>query len=224
MVRRHGFTLVEIMVVVAIIGILAAIAIPNFLRFQSRAKQAEAKTNLKAIFSGQRARYAEHDAYSTKMGEIGFAPERGNRYSYDLGDTAISVAAGGVGFACTNVEVRNAANATGTGEQCAVSADIFRYQLPIVPTVDLGRSQVTYSATVAAIAPLAADSLGVNIADCPLCDFSARAVGNIDNDSGADEIFIGSQFGSGAGGPCAEFFSGQQPGSPLQARNDVNCD
>ena len=50
-------------VVVAIIGVLAAIAIPNFLRYSLRAKHAEAKTTLRAIASGENAYFAEHDRY-----------------------------------------------------------------------------------------------------------------------------------------------------------------
>ena len=58
-----GFTLIELMIVVAIIGILAAIAIPNFLKFQCKAKQSEAKTALKAIYTTQLAYNGEFGSF-----------------------------------------------------------------------------------------------------------------------------------------------------------------
>lgn len=60
---QKGFTLIELMIVVAIIGILAAIAIPNFLTYQLKSRQAEAKTNLQAIKTSEIAFQAERGCY-----------------------------------------------------------------------------------------------------------------------------------------------------------------
>ena len=59
-----GFALIELMIVIAIIGILAAIAIPNFVKFQCRSKQSEARSSLKAIYTAEEAYRAEYDTYT----------------------------------------------------------------------------------------------------------------------------------------------------------------
>lgn len=60
---NKGFTLIELMIVVAIIGILAAIAIPNFMRFQLKSKSSEGKVNIAAIRTAQESYLAEFGSY-----------------------------------------------------------------------------------------------------------------------------------------------------------------
>jgi len=115
--NRKGFTLVELMIVVAIIGILAAIAIPNFLMFRLKAKTSEAKSNLGAIRSTEVAYFAEWNFFvgsqtstpvhtgtfagtkvtwigSTSFSILGFAPEGKVFYSYALDGTTQFVTTG----------------------------------------------------------------------------------------------------------------------------------
>lgn len=55
--RARGFTLVELMIVVALVGLLSAIAIPNYLRFQMRARRSEGSVNVGALRTGQLSYY-----------------------------------------------------------------------------------------------------------------------------------------------------------------------
>ena len=66
--RGGGFTLVELMIVVALIGVLTAVAIPNFMAYQARSRRSEAFANLSAIGRVQKTYFATKGEYFTTAG------------------------------------------------------------------------------------------------------------------------------------------------------------
>ena len=95
--NQSGFSLIELMIVVAIIGILATIAVPNFNRFTGKAKQSEAKAALAAIYSGEKSFFAEWSQYYGDFRDIGYTPE--GKFNYRIGFSAVGTApVAGTGF------------------------------------------------------------------------------------------------------------------------------
>ncbi|PID73715.1 MAG: dolichyl-phosphate-mannose--protein mannosyltransferase [Desulfobacterales bacterium] len=94
--NKKGFTLIELMIVVAIIGLLAAIAIPNFLTYQCKSKQVEAKSNLGAIANSEEAYLAEYSIYAiddtdtydihkpSKLKKLGWESKGNTNYVYKV--------------------------------------------------------------------------------------------------------------------------------------------
>lgn len=74
--RSDGFTLVELMVVVAIIGLLSAVAIPNFKKYQAKAKVSEAKLQLSAMYTAETSFYSDYNIYHNCLVYMGFDPAR----------------------------------------------------------------------------------------------------------------------------------------------------
>jgi type IV pilus assembly protein PilA len=205
-----GFTLIELMIVVAIIGILAAIAIPNFIKFQARSKQGEARANLKGYYTAEKAFYQNQDSYNADMSIIGFSPERGNRYTYWLGGgtdlqdrTGVSTPAGsGInGFQTDGYKFAS----------IGLSSSYTSSTPTVTLTADPGRPGVTYAAAGAV-------STGSN------GDFEGTAFADIDNEtSGIDAWYIASIGGSVGTGVCA-LDANVSEGVPGNTYNDVDCD
>ena len=70
--KMQGITLMELMIVVVIVGILAAIAYPNYRDFTARAKRNEAKAALLKLATNQERFYLNNNQYTTDMTDLGF--------------------------------------------------------------------------------------------------------------------------------------------------------
>ncbi len=80
---EQAFTLIELMIVVAIIGILAAIAIPNFMTYQAKARQSEAKVGLGGIFTTATSFFAENGTFTVSSASVlGYQPAGNPKYSF----------------------------------------------------------------------------------------------------------------------------------------------
>ena len=185
-----GFTLIELMIVVAIIGILAAIAIPNFIKFQARSKQSEAKSNCKAMFTAEKAFFAEKDRYSSLVGEVGFSPERNNRYNYFVGPIGATVE-----DRTAALKVSHPTTDTGIG------ADVFKTYAPVT--------------TIAIPAGVSPPLIGIATAGSWL----GGAMGNIDTDATVDNWVISSDPFTATGGDDTGNKSSGEPVNTLNDVN-----
>ena len=111
-----GFTLIELMIVVAIVGILVAVAIPNFLTYQAKARQAEAKAVLGGIFTAATTvMYAQSGTYLiTDISQLAFTPTGTPKYSYwfDVSGTPTAIPGGSTATAPCDVNSAPAGVAT----------------------------------------------------------------------------------------------------------------
>ena len=121
--NQKGFSLVELMVVVAIIGILAAIAVPSINKYMAKARQSEAKSNLSSIYSANKVFFSDYNIYDIQFSVIGYRPEGRLRYNIGWnGDASKTVAQlNAAGWTPTAILPANTVNVQNTMAYCALA-------------------------------------------------------------------------------------------------------
>ena len=106
-----AFSMIELMVVVAIIGVLAAIGIPEYSKFQAKARQSEAKLSLAALFTAEESFRQHWNQFSVDLVNVGFGVQ-GTRLRYVTGFQVTG--AGCTGYATAGGEPPEAFTAANT--------------------------------------------------------------------------------------------------------------
>ena len=173
--KQEGFTLIELMIVVAIIGILAAIAIPNFIQYQMRSRTSEAKTNLSAIKTAELAFQAETRCFltSTELVPTAGIPNNGAMVAWNGAVATVTQKCfDNTGTAITNQGVFNDIGFLPAGQvryQYSLGATpLATPAVPALGSVFKGTCPAIGAATTA-----------------PALGFIARATGDLDGDGAA---------------------------------------
>jgi type IV pilus assembly protein PilA len=165
---QAGFSLVELMVVVAIIGVLASIAVPSINKYLAKARQTEAKTSLSSLYTSEKAFFAEYTAYHGMFGAVGYAPE--GKLRYNVGFTTVTSEAG----------VSNGYNATPPAPGNVRTTSAYCGTTGVIGTAGCTVLNGATNATAPAVP--AAGTITVNT-------FTAAAIARITTSAGADDIW-----------------------------------
>lgn len=190
-------------IVAAVIGAIVVVALPCLLlvgaflpsyRAPPRARQSECKTNLKGAFIAERSFYVEKDRYAEHPVEVGFAPERGNRYVYLLAESG-------------PLEDRSVAVATPDPSHVGIGVDSVRY-----PGADSTALRAALPSRVAAQLGVKPTCSGCT---CPQCEITMACIGNIDDDPDLDVWTISTAARTDPTGDSVP------PGMPFNELNDL---
>ena len=142
--NNKGFSMIELMVVVAIIGVLAAIGIPQYSKFQAKARQSEAKLALAALFTSEESFRQEWNQFSVDLHNIGFGVQ-GSRLRYKTGFKSAAVCTGYVTTLGAPTESTAAANTWSDGANVNTSSATWAVSItePTAATGSCGISTFT---------------------------------------------------------------------------------
>jgi type IV pilus assembly protein PilA len=179
--EQSGFTLVELMIVLAIVGLLATIAIPNFRRFQSKSRQKEAHLLLAGIYTAELSNQGQWASFSSCLSQLGYVPEAARRF-YAVGfentaATSVNCSDTLGPVACNSLTIIGAASGA-----CNATNTLFQDPTPSADTnysatVKVGGSILTVDATLLTAATIGKTTFNVvatgSISDDPVVDYWA---------------------------------------------------
>jgi type IV pilus assembly protein PilA len=115
---QRGFSLIELMVVVSIIAVLAAIAIPRVNRFVAKSRTSEAQVNLSSIYTFNKNFYVEYQGYTPYFTAMGYLPEGRLRYNVGFNGTTNCPPAYDLTYDCSGAitSLAYCGQGVGTGE------------------------------------------------------------------------------------------------------------
>jgi type IV pilus assembly protein PilA len=201
MKRASGFGLLEVAIILAILGLLVFVIAPTMMmRMMIVSKQSEAKANLKAMFTAETAFHAEKKRFSTLVEEIGFDPERNNRYAYFAGPGP-------------SLQVRSGAVPQGRPTNTGIEFDSFKFGAGGV----FGLTPINSAPATSPCGNVPVVGLG---GPGVMQGWTGVAVGQIDQDPTLDFWSIASFDRIGRGESCSH--SGRNPaGEPMNETDDV---
>ena len=128
--NRRGFSLIELMIVVAIISMLVGVGIPQYSKFRQKAHDSEAKTSLSALFTAQRSFHGEYNFYHTSLQALGYGVEGKHFFNVGFGtQTAVNPIDFGFYPVVDNTimstkQICTGTNGTGTDTSCWFVVDV----------------------------------------------------------------------------------------------------
>ncbi|WP_257455161.1 type IV pilin protein [Archangium lipolyticum] len=207
----RGSTLIEVALVLVMLGLLAAIAVPRFLAARSRALQTEARHNLKSWAQAQHAYHQETNGYTQDIRTLGFTVERGNRYAYYFGDDS----------KCELRETATLPPMTGSVE--CIGVDVYVHGLDRNDSKPAPRRF-----KVIHLGPGDATNVPGISGPCPGCNTDAVAVGQLDDEPhGVDTWYIATENVSidSASDICGTERGDVVPAkTPINTYDDIECD
>jgi prepilin-type N-terminal cleavage/methylation domain-containing protein len=128
--QNKGFSLVELMIVIAVISLLAAIGIPQYSKFKRKAHETEGKVSVSALYIAEKAFHSDYGFYHTSLEAIGYSLEGRHYYNVGFG-TAVALVPANFGFVApvndAVISTRDQCvgmNGTGTDTRCELLVDV----------------------------------------------------------------------------------------------------